>query len=208
MNGMGLFRGARLLARGLSSGTSGGIRVGIIGAGRIGQVHAETLAFRCPQAKPVRIVDFFEDVAKTVAGKFGIDHAGTDYMDIVNDSSIDAVWICSPSSMHAEQIIAAAKAGKHIFCEKPLATSLKEVDDVIKVVDESGVKMMMAFQRRFDPNFARARKAVDDGVVGDPIMFHLTSRDPAPPPIDYILKSGGLHNGECHQSMSRHTGGS
>jgi len=181
-------------AAAMSSAASEPIKVGIIGAGRIGQVHAETLAYRCPDATAVRIVDFFPDVAAATAKKYGIASSGTDYMDIVNDDSISAVWICSPSSMHAEQIVAAARKGKHIFCEKPLATELKQVDDVIKVVQECGVKMMLAFQRRFDPNFARARKAVDDGTVGDPYTFHLTSRDPAPPPVDYILKSGGLHN--------------
>jgi len=177
----------------VKSGASS-INVGIIGAGRIGQVHAETLAFRCPQAKAVRIVDYFEDVAQKVAAKYGIAHASKDYMDIINDDSIDAVWICSPSSLHAEQIIAAAKKKKAIFCEKPMATSLKEVDSVLEVVKGEGVPLMMAFQRRFDPNFARCRKSIDDGVVGDPLTFHLTSRDPAPPPVEYVLKSGGLHN--------------
>ncbi|KAA8498438.1 putative oxidoreductase YrbE [Porphyridium purpureum] len=181
-------------ARAYSAAAAGQLRVGIIGAGRIGQVHAETLAFSCPQAKAVRIVDYFEDVAKKTAAKYGIEHAGQDYMEIINDDSIQAVWICSPSSLHKEQIIAAAKKGKAIFCEKPMATSLADVDEVLKVVEGEGVKLMMAFQRRYDPNFARCRKAIDDGVVGDPLIFHLTSRDPAPPPVDYILKSGGLHN--------------
>ena len=170
------------------------INVGIIGAGRIGQVHAETLAYRCPEAKPAMIVDFFPDIAKNVAAKYGIPKHGQDYMEIVENPDIDAVWICSPSSMHKEQIIAASKAGKHIFCEKPLAIELSEADEVIENVEKSGVKMMLAFQRRFDSNFARAKKAILDGAVGDPFTFHLTSRDPAPPPIDYILKSGGLHN--------------
>jgi len=182
--------------RGFAAAAAGDgvMNVGIIGAGRIGQVHAETIAYRCPQAKAVRIVDYFEDVAKQTAAKFGIAHASTDYMDIINDDSISAVWICSPSSLHAEQIIAAAKKKKAIFCEKPMATSLKEVDSVLEVVKGEGVPLMMAFQRRFDPNFSRARKAIDDGAVGEPLTFHLTSRDPAPPPVDYVLKSGGLHN--------------
>lgn len=170
------------------------LKVGIIGAGRIGQVHAQTLAYRCPSAQPLMIVDFFPDVAAATAKEYGIPESGKDYMDVVNHPDIEAVWVCSPSSLHAEQIIASAKAGKHIFCEKPLATELSQVDDVMKVVEECGVKMMLAFQRRFDPNFARLRQAITDGVVGDPFTFRLTSRDPAPPPVEYVLKSGGLHN--------------
>lgn len=187
----GALRGAP--ARGLAA-ASGQLKVGIIGAGRIGQVHAETLAYRCPEAKAEQIVDFFPDVAASVAEKYGIPKSGKDYMEIIENPDIDAVWICSPSSLHKEQIVAACAAGKHIFCEKPLAVQLSEADEVIEAVDKSGVKMMLAFQRRFDPNFAKARAAIDAGAVGDPFTFKLTSRDPAPPPIDYILKSGGLHN--------------
>lgn len=172
------------------------VKVGIIGAGRIGQVHAETLAYRCPNATAAHIVDFFPEVAASVATKYNIARHGQDYMEIIENDEIDAVWICSPSSMHKEQIVAAAKAGKHVFCEKPLAVELSEADEVIEAVESSGVKMMLAFQRRFDSNFKRAKQAVVDGVVGKPYLFHLISRDPAPPPIEYILKSGGLHNGK------------
>lgn len=187
--------GHQMLRRGYATAPSGKqLKVGIIGAGRIGQVHCETLATRCPEAKPEMIIDYFPEVAKETAAKYGIPKHGTDYKEIIDNPEIDAVWVCSPSSLHAEQIIAASAAGKHIFCEKPLATELKQVDEVIKHVDASGVKMMLAFQRRFDANFARAKKAIDDGVVGDPFTFHLTSRDPAPPPVDYIIKSGGIHN--------------
>lgn len=195
--------GANFLRRSFSSAAqSQHVKVGIIGAGRIGQVHAETLAYRCPNATAAHIVDFFPDVAADVAKKYGIPRHGQDYMEIIENDEIDAVWICSPSSMHKEQIVAAAKAGKHVFCEKPLAVELSEADEVIEAVDKSGVKMMLAFQRRFDANFKRAKKAVVDGEVGKPFLFHLTSRDPSPPPIEYILKSGGLHNGTSHISLS------
>lgn len=179
--------------RGLAS-AAGQVRVGIIGAGRIGQVHAETLAYRCPEAKAEQIVDFFPDVAATVAEKYGIPKSGKDYMEIVENPDIDAVWICSPSSLHKEQIVAAVAAGKHVFCEKPLAVELSEADEVIEAVEKSGVKFMLAFQRRFDNNFKKAKAAIVAGAVGEPFTFKLTSRDPAPPPIEYILKSGGLHN--------------
>ncbi len=182
--------------RGMATSSSQ-LRVGIIGAGRIGQVHAETLAYRCPEAKAEQIVDFFPEVAQSVAEKYGIPKSGKDYMEIIENPDIDAVWICSPSSLHKEQIVAACAAGKHVFCEKPLAVELKEADEVIEAVDKSGVKMMLAFQRRFDPSFARAKAAIVEGAVGTPFTFKLTSRDPAPPPIEYILKSGGLHNDMC-----------
>lgn len=189
---------ARVASRGMRralSTASGQVRVGIIGAGRIGRVHAETLARNCPEATAVKIVDFFPKFAEEAATEFNIPEFGQSHMEIIEDPSIDAVWICSPSSLHKEQIVAAAKAGKHIFCEKPLAVELSEADEVIEAVESSGVKMMLAFQRRFDPEFARAKEAIVDGAVGKPVSFRLTSRDPAPPPIDYILKSGGLHNG-------------
>ena len=184
-----------VIRRGLATATSPKqLKVGIIGAGRIGQVHCETLVTRCPEAKPEMIVDYFPQVAKETAVKYNIPHHGTDYKAIIDNPQIDAVWVCSPSSLHAEQIKAASDAGKHIFCEKPLATQLSQVDEVIKHVEGTGVKLMLAFQRRFDTNFARAKRAIDDGAVGDPFTFHLTSRDPAPPPVDYIIKSGGIHN--------------
>jgi myo-inositol 2-dehydrogenase / D-chiro-inositol 1-dehydrogenase len=169
------------------AGAPSKVRVGIIGAGRIGQVHAATLA-NCADAQAEMIVDYFPDVARDVADKFGIPKSGSDYMEIMNNPDIDAVWICSPSPFHKEQILAACKAGKHIFCEKPLALELAEADEVIAAVDASGVKLMLAFQRRFDPNFAAAKQAIVDGAVGRPFTFNLTSRDPAPPPVDYILK--------------------
>lgn len=182
------------VSRGLSAAAKPQVRVGLIGAGRIGLVHAETLAYRCPSAKAEQIVDFFPDVAAAAAEKYGIPKSGKDYMEIIENPDIDAVWICSPSSLHKEQIVAAVRAGKHVFCEKPLALELSEADEVIEEVEKSGVKFMLAFQRRFDSNFKKAKAAMMAGAVGDPFTFKLTSRDPAPPPIEYILKSGGLHN--------------
>jgi len=170
------------------------LNVAVIGGGRIGQVHMETLSFHTPLAKPVMIVDFIEKVAKSTAEKFGVEKYSTDFKDVLKDPNIEAVWICSPSSQHSEQIKALASAGKHIFCEKPLAITLKEAEEVISAVEKAKVKMMLAFQRRFDPNFARAKQCIQSGAVGDVYAVHLVSRDPAPPPMDYIKNSGGLHN--------------
>jgi myo-inositol 2-dehydrogenase/D-chiro-inositol 1-dehydrogenase len=170
------------------------LNVAVIGGGRIGQVHMETLSFHTPLAKPVMIVDFIEKVAKSTAEKFGVEKYSTDFKDVLKDPNIEAVWICSPSSQHSEQIKALASAGKHIFCEKPLAITLKEAEEVTSAVEKAKVKMMLAFQRRFDPNFARAKQCIQSGAVGDVYAVHLISRDPAPPPMDYIKNSGGLHN--------------
>ena len=113
-------------------------------------------------------------------------------MDVINDPEVDAVWICSPSQYHAEQIKACAANGKHVFCEKPIATELDETVEAINACNEAGVKLMIGLQRRFDENFRRVRMAVEAKEVGDPIMIKLCSRDPAPPPASYVKGGGGI----------------
>ena len=113
-------------------------------------------------------------------------------MDVINHPDVEAVWICSPSQFHAEQILACADAGKHIFCEKPLATDLKETLDAVNYCRTKGVKLMTALQRRFDPNFVRCKEAVVNGEIGKPIVIKLCSRDPAPPPRSYVEGGGGI----------------
>ncbi|KAK4536715.1 hypothetical protein CDCA_CDCA09G2740 [Cyanidium caldarium] len=179
-----------------SVSASSTVNVGIIGAGRIGQVHSETLS-QLPNARCVHIADFVESAAKAAATKFNIPRVSTDYRKILEDKEVHAVFICSPSSLHTEQIKAAAAVGKHIFCEKPLAVTLAEADDVIATVEKAGVKMMLAFQRRFDPFFSAAQAAIARGDIGEPYTFKLTSRDPAPPPIDYLKMSGGQANDQA-----------
>jgi myo-inositol 2-dehydrogenase / D-chiro-inositol 1-dehydrogenase len=102
------------------------------------------------------------------------------------------VVICSPTDTHAEYVIKSARAGKHIFCEKPLDLSLEHIKEVLKVVDDSGIKLMLGFNRRFDPEFKKIRQLITEGEVGDPQIIKITSRDPGPPPIDYIKVSGGM----------------
>jgi predicted dehydrogenase len=113
-------------------------------------------------------------------------------MDVINHPDVEAVWICSPSQFHAEQILACADAGKHIFCEKPLATDLKETLDAVNYCRTKGVKLMTALQRRFDPNFVRCKEAVVNGEIGKPIVIKLCSRDPAPAPRSYVEVGGGI----------------
>ena len=168
------------------------VNIGIIGAGRIGRVHAETIAFRLPEAAPLMIADIDRKTAEEVAARCGIPQAVELNEEILADPRIDAVLICSPTDTHADLVIQAARAGKHIFCEKPIDHSLANIDRALAAVAKAGVKLQIGFNRRFDANFARARKAVESGEIGTPHLLHIVSRDPAPPPISYIKVSGGI----------------
>lgn len=166
--------------------------IGLIGAGRIGQVHASTIRTRVPQADLVAVADVVEASAKATASKFHIDRYSNDPQTIINDPNIAAVLICSSTDTHAPLIEAAANAGKHIFCEKPIALDLAQIDQALAAVDRAGVKLQIGFNRRFDANFRRARAAVVQGEIGEPHILHIISRDPAPPPIAYVKVSGGI----------------
>ena len=168
------------------------LRLGIIGAGRIGKVHAETLSFRVPEAIPASITDVNGVSAKEVAERCGISKVARNAAELINDPAIDAVLICSPTETHADLVIQAARAGKHIFCEKPIDASLARIDAALAEVKKSGVKFQVGFNRRFDANFARVRAAVERGEIGTPHLMHIISRDPAPPPVSYIKLSGGI----------------
>ena len=168
------------------------INVGIIGAGRIGKVHAETLAYRLPRANPAVITDVNPQAARDAAARYGIPHVAASAAEIFADPSIHAVLICSSTDTHSELVVEAAEAGKHIFCEKPLDHTLARIDRALAAVAGAGVKLQIGFNRRFDANFARVRQAVVSGEIGTPHLMHLISRDPAPPPISYIKVSGGI----------------
>jgi myo-inositol 2-dehydrogenase / D-chiro-inositol 1-dehydrogenase len=168
------------------------LRFGLFGAGRIGPVHAETAAYRLPQAEIVSIFDPIRPAAEALAARYGIPHIASSAEEIFADPSIDAVLLCTPTPTHAGQIAAAAKAGKHIFCEKPISQSLAEIDSSIAAAQAAGVKLQVGFNRRFDSNFLRVRQAVANGEIGAPNLLHIVSRDPAPPPLAYIKTSGGI----------------
>jgi myo-inositol 2-dehydrogenase/D-chiro-inositol 1-dehydrogenase len=168
------------------------LRIGIIGAGRIGRVHAESLAFRIPEAAPSAIADINGDAAQEVAERCGIPRVATDSKEILNDPAIDAVLICSPTETHANLIVGAARAGKHVFCEKPIDHSLSNIDRALQEVKRSGVKLQVGFNRRFDANFVRVHNAIMQGEIGTPHLMHIVSRDPGPPPLSYIKTSGGI----------------
>lgn len=168
------------------------LNFGIIGAGRIGNVHAESLVYRIPGATVSTISDVFEESATQTAARFDIPNSTTNYRDILDDPQIDAVAICSSTDTHTQFMIEAAEAGKHIFCEKPIALNLADIDKALETVEKSGVKLQLGFNRRFDSNFMHLQKTVASGAIGQPQIVRITSRDPAPPPIEYVKVSGGI----------------
>lgn len=168
------------------------LNLAVIGAGRIGRVHAENLAFRIPQARLVAVSDVIESAARQAAAAYQIPKVYTDYRQALDDREVEAVVICSSTDTHAEIIEAAAQAGKHIFCEKPIALDLERIDQALAAVERAGVKLQVGFNRRFDPGFRRAREVVAMGRIGTPHVLRITSRDPEPPPISYVKVSGGL----------------
>ena len=168
------------------------LKVGIIGAGRIGSLHAKSICYNVPTAKVVGITDVFAENAKKVAAELGIEKVYADYKEMLADPEVEAVLVCSSTDTHADIAIEAAKAGKHIFCEKPVDLTPSKVEAVIAAVKEAGVKLQVGFNRRFDHNFANIRSMVNDGKIGDVHIVKITSRDPEPPSAQYAAVSGGM----------------
>ncbi|TNF72384.1 MAG: inositol 2-dehydrogenase [Acidobacteria bacterium] len=164
------------------------ITVGILGVGRIGKLHADNLV-RLPGVRLEAVADPYLEPEKWEAR--GIEWAREPERLIGNDD-IEAVLICSPTPTHADLIEAAARAGKHIFCEKPIALDPERVRSTLEVVAETGIKLQIGFNRRFDPTFARLRQAVVEGEIGEVHLIKIVARDPEPPPIDYVASSGGM----------------
>ncbi len=168
------------------------INFGIIGAGRIGKIHAENLASRIPGATVLAIADPNIEAARELATRLHVPSAVAEADALFDDPAINAVAICSSTDTHARFIIEAAQAGKHIFCEKPIAYDLAQIDAALAAVAKAGVSLQIGFNRRFDPNFRALRQAVVSGQIGAPQILRITSRDPAPPPIEYVKVSGGM----------------
>ncbi|MCY9665777.1 inositol 2-dehydrogenase [Paenibacillus alginolyticus] len=167
------------------------IKLGIIGAGRIGKLHVDNLK-NLKNVEIKSISDIFVDNIKEWAEQNGIQVITDNYMNIINDPEINAVFICSPTDTHVQIIKDAAKAGKHIFCEKPISFSLEQTVQLLETLRQSKVKFQTGFNRRFDHNMSRVQELVSQGKVGDPHILKITSRDPAPPHKEYIKNCGGL----------------
>ena len=169
------------------------IKVGLIGVGRMGLVYAEDLAYRIPQANLVAASDV-NPAAEASARALGVPKWYAQYQDLIDDPEVDAVVIITPTSTHRDIIVAAAKAGKAIFCEKPLSISLEEAREIERVVAETGVFFHMGFMRRFDRGYRAAKEKLEQGVIGTPVLFKASSRDPYRPSLEYLdpRHSGGI----------------
>lgn len=168
------------------------VSMGIIGAGRIGRVHADALATRITSARVLAIADIFAESARSAAEQYGIPDYTAHPSELISSSEIDAIVICTSTDTHPQFIIESAKAGKQVFCEKPISFDLAEIDAALQVVAAQGVKLQIGFNRRFDLNHVRLKQAIERGEIGEPHTMMIISRDPAPPPIEYVRVSGGL----------------
>jgi len=168
------------------------LKIGVVGAGRIGKLHVGNLMTRVSNASVVAVTDVVADSAKALAEKYGIPKVYGDYKALVNDPEIDAVFVCSSTDTHSIIAYDAVMAGKHVFCEKPIDFDLARIEKVIDAVEKTGVKFQVGFNRRFDRNFKHVRDTVQTGAIGAPHIVMVTSRDPAPPPISYVKVSGGI----------------
>ncbi len=161
------------------------LKIGLIGLGRIGKIHYSNIRQQIPEAEVVMVSD--------VNGAYtGYDVPGGDAGELIAHPDIEAVVICSPTDTHADYVEQCARAGKHVFCEKPLDLSFARIMETLEVVRQHGTKLMLGFNRRFDPNFLKIKTLVDEGKIGNPQLVKITSRDPAPPPLDYLNSSGGM----------------
>jgi len=165
------------------------LNIGLLGCGRIGVVHARSI-FSIDNARVSAVADAFAEPAKALAAKTGA--AVLSPEELIASDDVDAVVIGTPTDTHSDLILAAAQAGKAIFCEKPVDMSAARIRDCIKAVEAADVPFLTAFNRRFDPNFAHLQAQLANGAIGDVELVTIQSRDPSPPPLSYVKSSGGL----------------
>ncbi|WP_172123483.1 MULTISPECIES: inositol 2-dehydrogenase [unclassified Devosia] len=165
------------------------VRFGLLGAGRIGKVHAKAITANS-QAQLVAVADAFPQAASDLAGLYGAEIRSTE--QILNAADVDAVVICTPTDTHADLIEQFARAGKAIFCEKPIDLDVARVRACLSVVDAEGATLMVGFNRRFDPHFTAVKEVIGRHEIGQVEMVTIVSRDPGAPPVDYIKRSGGI----------------
>ncbi len=167
------------------------LRIALLGTGRIGRMHAELIAHQVAGTELVTVFDVAEPAARAVGNQLGVPVAPS-VEAVLADDSVDAVCIATSTDTHIDIVVQAAAAGKAIMCEKPLSLDLAEVDRGLAAVAAAGVPLQVGFNRRFDPSHRTVAEAVAAGAIGEPHIVRITSRDPDPPPIDYIKVSGGI----------------
>ncbi len=172
----------------------GPLNVGLVGLGRMGRVYAQNLAQRVPGARLAAVADEKADLAQAVAKEFEVPKSYGSHRNLLTDKDVDAIVIVTSTSTHKDVIVDAARAGKAIFCEKPMALSLADARETMRIVEKAGVFFQMAFQRRFDASYVAAKKKIDEGVIGVPVLMTSTSRDPFRPPLEFCdpKVSGGF----------------
>jgi inositol 2-dehydrogenase len=177
-----------------ASPRSGRLAIGLIGLGRLGRVYARDLASRIPETRLVAVADPVATLAAEVAAEFDVTHHYADPLALIDDPTVEAIVIVSPTHTHRELVIAAASRGKPTFCEKPPALSLEEVSAMQEAITRSGMFFQMGFMRRFDAGYAAGKKQIEDGRIGTPLVFKATSRDPFRPSLEYAdpKSSGGM----------------
>ena len=170
------------------------LNIGLIGLGRLGRVYAINLANRVPNANLVAVADRHADFAETFANDFGIPRWYKTHTDLLADKNVDAVVVLTSTKSHKEVVIDAARAGKAVFCEKPIAMSVEDAEEMLAVIARARVFFQPAFQRRFDPGYMAARTQIEQGTIGTPVVLISTSRDPFRPSLEFCdpAVSGGL----------------
>ncbi len=166
------------------------VRFGVLGAGRIGKVHARSL-HESGRASVAYVADALPEAAASLADSVGAKTASVE--DVIAAKDVDAILICTPTDTHADLIEQSARAGKMILCEKPVSLSVERIEQCLAVVEKAGVPLMIGFHRRYDPNYAAMQKRILAGEIGDVEIVTIICRDPSPPPVSYIERSGGLY---------------
>jgi myo-inositol 2-dehydrogenase/D-chiro-inositol 1-dehydrogenase len=168
------------------------VKIAVIGTGRMGSVHCRNIVQQIPEAELAAVCDIRLEVAEAVAGELGVKRVVKDYHDLLYDEGIEAILIASSTNTHAFIMKDVAAAGKHIFCEKPLALELDKIDEALGAVEKAGVKLQVGFNRRFDKSFQKVHEFVSSGKIGYPCILHITSRDPEVPAMEFMRVSGGM----------------
>ncbi len=170
------------------------VNIGLVGTGRLGNIYAGFLAHRVPQVNLVAVADLIPDRASSCAEKFGVSKWYRSHTDLIADPNVDAFVITATTTNHKQIVLDAAEMRRPIFCEKPLTLSLDGARQMKAAIEQQGVFFQMGFQRRFDKGFAATRKKIDEGVIGTPVVFRGSSRDPYRPSLEYLdpKNSGGI----------------